>query len=137
MSSTDSSTSRWKTSPDPVPPSSEQPTDHGASSDTTFIGLSVDENLQMAQEVLNEFYANVSQDPQIPVAERNKHIALQLIKLVLRAEKTQETDLLQHVDVSLTALKILKDEHSYGYLCLLYTSPSPRDQRGSRMPSSA
>ena len=24
-----------------------------------------------------------------------------------------------------------------GYFCLLYTSPSPRDQRGSRMPSSA
>ena len=23
------------------------------------------------------------------------------------------------------------------YSCLLYTSPSPRDQRGSRMPSSA
>ena len=23
------------------------------------------------------------------------------------------------------------------WLCLLYTSPSPRDQRGSRMPSSA
>ena len=26
---------------------------------------------------------------------------------------------------------------SYSYDCLLYTSPSPRDQRGSRMPSSA
>ena len=26
---------------------------------------------------------------------------------------------------------------SNGYFCLLYTSPSPRDQRGSRMPSSA
>ena len=25
----------------------------------------------------------------------------------------------------------------YSYACLLYTSPSPRDQRGSRMPSSA
>ena len=25
----------------------------------------------------------------------------------------------------------------YVYTCLLYTSPSPRDQRGSRMPSSA
>ena len=25
----------------------------------------------------------------------------------------------------------------YMYICLLYTSPSPRDQRGSRMPSSA
>ena len=37
-----------------------------------------------------------------------------------------------------------EDEYSGGrnfghlaYRCLLYTSPSPRDQRGSRMPSSA
>ena len=28
-------------------------------------------------------------------------------------------------------------EHRVGMVCLLYTSPSPRDQRGSRMPSSA
>ena len=28
-------------------------------------------------------------------------------------------------------------ELSSAYACLLYTSPSPRDQRGSRMPSSA
>ena len=28
------------------------------------------------------------------------------------------------------------EEHDF-YACLLYTSPSPRDQRGSRMPSSA
>ena len=27
--------------------------------------------------------------------------------------------------------------HSHCKVCLLYTSPSPRDQRGSRMPSSA
>ena len=27
--------------------------------------------------------------------------------------------------------------HELGHHCLLYTSPSPRDQRGSRMPSSA
>ena len=26
---------------------------------------------------------------------------------------------------------------SHFHICLLYTSPSPRDQRGSRMPSSA
>ena len=26
---------------------------------------------------------------------------------------------------------------AFNYICLLYTSPSPRDQRGSRMPSSA
>ena len=31
-------------------------------------------------------------------------------------------------------LRIVKDKYSG---CLLYTSPSPRDQRGSRMPSSA
>ena len=31
-----------------------------------------------------------------------------------------------------------KSNLNYGYeTCLLYTSPSPRDQRGSRMPSSA
>ena len=29
---------------------------------------------------------------------------------------------------------IIKDMYQF---CLLYTSPSPRDQRGSRMPSSA
>ena len=29
------------------------------------------------------------------------------------------------------------DGATYFYTCLLYTSPSPRDQRGSRMPSSA
>ena len=31
---------------------------------------------------------------------------------------------------------ILHKQGKY-YICLLYTSPSPRDQRGSRMPSSA
>ena len=31
--------------------------------------------------------------------------------------------------------QMVVDEQSIG--CLLYTSPSPRDQRGSRMPSSA
>ena len=31
----------------------------------------------------------------------------------------------------------LKVEEDYSCSCLLYTSPSPRDQRGSRMPSSA
>ena len=33
--------------------------------------------------------------------------------------------------------KQLKLLHGDDYNCLLYTSPSPRDQRGSRMPSSA
>ena len=36
--------------------------------------------------------------------------------------------------------KLINDEHGHEFgdkACLLYTSPSPRDQRGSRMPSSA
>ena len=31
----------------------------------------------------------------------------------------------------------LLEEEDQALICLLYTSPSPRDQRGSRMPSSA
>ena len=33
--------------------------------------------------------------------------------------------------------KLVAESGSASYTCLLYTSPSPRDQRGSRMPSSA
>ena len=33
--------------------------------------------------------------------------------------------------------KVVISDVEQGALCLLYTSPSPRDQRGSRMPSSA
>ena len=34
-------------------------------------------------------------------------------------------------------LETLVKDFSIDHICLLYTSPSPRDQRGSRMPSSA
>ena len=33
--------------------------------------------------------------------------------------------------------KLVHDQFDHYLFCLLYTSPSPRDQRGSRMPSSA
>ena len=39
--------------------------------------------------------------------------------------------------VGLLALQSAAYEEVEAYPCLLYTSPSPRDQRGSRMPSSA
>ena len=35
------------------------------------------------------------------------------------------------------AIELIVDLDEPNLLCLLYTSPSPRDQRGSRMPSSA
>ena len=34
-------------------------------------------------------------------------------------------------------LAMIEAEENVLNICLLYTSPSPRDQRGSRMPSSA
>ena len=42
-----------------------------------------------------------------------------------------------HRKFNIELLENAKPVHSRPYNCLLYTSPSPRDQRGSRMPSSA
>ena len=41
------------------------------------------------------------------------------------------------IDGGATPLLSAAEYQEMGYACLLYTSPSPRDQRGSRMPSSA
>ena len=38
---------------------------------------------------------------------------------------------------AITAADPMHQSGARDYTCLLYTSPSPRDQRGSRMPSSA
>ena len=46
---------------------------------------------------------------------------------------TPDTGYAGDIDVPYT----IEDQDSAGDSCLLYTSPSPRDQRGSRMPSSA
>ena len=45
---------------------------------------------------------------------------------------------LNYMEVDYQDINVLADENiRQGINCLLYTSPSPRDQRGSRMPSSA
>ena len=51
-----------------------------------------------------------------------------LVSLLIMQQYPQLVGLPMH-DVQLRQAPI--------YTCLLYTSPSPRDQRGSRMPSSA
>ena len=38
---------------------------------------------------------------------------------------------------AISAKNVRSKRKELGEVCLLYTSPSPRDQRGSRMPSSA
>ena len=55
----------------------------------------------------------------------------QLVRATMIAEL--ETLVLETIHTSIPRIQeAVKDE-----FCLLYTSPSPRDQRGSRMPSSA
>ena len=54
--------------------------------------------------------------------------------IALRESEKGRLDILSPVTYQMTA-SVLQGGHDY--TCLLYTSPSPRDQRGSRMPSSA
>ena len=51
-------------------------------------------------------------------------------------ERDSKTFLEYHLSAE-KAGEILNNTNGYYWSCLLYTSPSPRDQRGSRMPSSA
>ena len=46
---------------------------------------------------------------------------------------------IEHEDEAIILSNLLDDVyvHDYSYVCLLYTSPSPRDRQKSRMPSSA
>ena len=71
---------------------------------------------------LSEDFACPTCDGQ-SVAESNAVVAEEIRRDIRRRVDDGQTDL-QISDALVTA-------------CLLYTSPSPRDQRGSRMPSSA
>ena len=63
------------------------------------------------------------------------------IKRVLKKLGMTPKDVLRKNDKAYKALGLTGDEKTADLVklmaCLLYTSPSPRDQRGSRMPSSA
>ena len=48
-----------------------------------------------------------------------------------------DINVLAEHDIDITAFFEDTTNQMQDYVCLLYTSPSPRDQRGSRMPSSA
>ena len=61
---------------------------------------------------------------------RSKEAALHAKQYQLCA--TIDDDLLIKLDTTVPSDELYKD-----YLCLLYTSPSPRDRTRSRMPSSA
>ena len=64
-------------------------------------------------------------------ADVNDHMFGEKIAHGTTFRRAQEEGLLDSQRVVQIGLR------AQGYTCLLYTSPSPRDQRGSRMPSSA
>ena len=58
----------------------------------------------------------------------------------IRAEVKEDSDKLisqKQVDPCLAVVLVGENPASKVYVCLLYTSPSPRDLSSSRMPSSA
>ena len=58
---------------------------------------------------------------------------------IIRISGPEAMDVISRIYRSKGGKKKIKEvpTHTIHYGCLLYTSPSPRDQRGSRMPSSA
>ena len=93
------------------------------------------------QEQLNALREQLEQNPPLTEAEREElHALMQQIELELELEtKTQDSSLADGVNLAVERFEL---EHptlagTLRNICLLYTSPSPRDRQKSRMPSSA
>ena len=85
-----------------------------------------------AQQIWPDYYARI----------RRRRIAeADLISSQMEADGVSADSILaldfKHFGTVENDVRRLSDQLSENYTCLLYTSPSPRDQRGSRMPSSA
>ena len=66
-------------------------------------------------------------------------LAVITIALIGQAIEMRKIRVRTYGDDSIGSPNIFLDKRNFKWygICLLYTSPSPRDQRGSRMPSSA
>ena len=76
--------------------------------------------------------------PEVQVkADRQNESNIPVMKV--NATKNFNTGIYPYSVMSSTFYPVFKEQHALkvSQSCLLYTSPSPRDQRGSRMPSSA
>ena len=69
--------------------------------------------------------------------DRVDHLLDQARACVSSEDWGKATDLFDEVLADLPSEKVAESRSVLLENCLLYTSPSPRDQRGSRMPSSA
>ena len=74
-------------------------------------------------------------DSKKQIAEKyTQEIAAELGLTDADIENMMVTDVVHHEHNGVTTVYL---RQTHNGICLLYTSPSPRDQRGSRMPSSA
>ena len=87
------------------------------------------------------FLHNFDVDRVFSTIRRTDYLVLFYIKMRQEShpdEKLYLADLAAEMGVKVTELsKGIEKLQDQGYVCLLYTSPRPRDISGSRMPSSA
>ena len=82
-----------------------------------------------------EFFAEAG--AKVVISSRDQ-AALDLLAQELRAKGYEATGIACHVGkMDQLAHLVSATMATYGQICLLYTSPSPRDRTRSRMPSSA
>ena len=90
--------------------------DGGVGFDLDMVGAQAQELEEMGYSGLMS--AETAHDPFFP--------------LLVAAQHTEKVELMTSI-----AVAFARSPMTLANICLLYTSPSPRDQRGSRMPSSA
>ena len=94
----------------------------------------------MSDELQNHMNKGMYGTPQINPDERRKYLGTfrERVDVVITFEELNNPesllDLSQEMSIHPDFRLIINGQVD---ACLLYTSPSPRDQRGSRMPSSA
>ena len=97
------------------------------------------QKLQQAQSDLSTKTAEHTDPSGKVTAVANGAGELQSLKIDPSILSTDDGEFLQNLILTTcnAALKEAREQAAQEMACLLYTSPSPRDQRGSRMPSSA
>ena len=71
-----------------------------------------------------------------PAAIAKEHVAKRSMRFMADTAGWASMSLAEALEMSGLTEEMISNPRT-GIICLLYTSPSPRDQRGSRMPSSA
>ena len=89
---------------------------------------------------LQEFAPGIEGDP-VELGEKLSALGLAVEEMTITGQGLEGIVLAKVLDLSphpdADKIQLVQVDQGDGEACLLYTSPSPRDQRGSRMPSSA